>query len=43
MNEAITNELNARNAREHWLDVQARALYQAANLVANIAAKYINA
>ena len=31
------------NAREHWLDVQARALYQAANRVANIAAKYFNA
>ena len=31
------------NAREHWLDVQARALYQAANLVCNIANKYFNA
>lgn len=31
------------NAREHWLDVQARALYQAANLVCSIACKYFNA
>lgn len=31
------------NSREHWLDVQARALYQAANLVAAIANKYFNA
>lgn len=31
------------NSREHWLDVQARALYQAANRVANIAAKLLNA
>lgn len=31
------------NSREHWLDVQARALYQAANRVVNIAAKLLNA
>lgn len=31
------------NAREHWLDVQARALYQAANRVAKIAYEYFNA
>ena len=31
------------NAREYWLDTQARALSQAANRVANIAAKYFNA
>lgn len=31
------------NAREHWLDVQARALYQAANLICSIARKYLNA
>lgn len=31
------------NAREHWLDVQARALYQAANLICNIANNYFNA
>lgn len=31
------------NPREHWLDVQARAQYQAANLVWNIANKYFNA
>ncbi len=30
------------NAREHWLDVQTRAQYQAANLVCNIANKYLN-
>lgn len=31
------------NSREHWLDVQARALYQAANRVAEIASKLFNA
>lgn len=31
------------NSREHWLDVQARALYQAANRVAEIAKKFFNA
>lgn len=31
------------NSREHWLDVQARALYQAANRVAEIANKFFNA
>ena len=31
------------NSREHWLDVQARALYQAANRVAEIANKLFNA
>lgn len=31
------------NSCEHWLDVQARALYQAANRVASIAAKFLSA
>ena len=31
------------NARENWCDVQARALYQAANRVAEIANKFFNA
>lgn len=31
------------NAREHWLDVQARALYQAADRVCKIAYEYFNA
>lgn len=31
------------NARENWCDVQARALYQAANRVAAIANKFFNA
>lgn len=31
------------NSREHWLDVQARALYQAANRVTEIANKFFNA
>lgn len=30
------------NARENWCDVQAHALYQAANRVVNIAAKYLS-
>lgn len=41
----VTNKNGLRdmaNAREHWLDVQARALYQAATLVCNIANKYFN-
>lgn len=39
----VTNKNGLRefpNRREHWLDVQARALYQAANRVECIAAKY---
>ena len=42
----VTNKNGLRdmaNAREHWLDVQARALYQAATLVCNIANEYFNA
>ncbi len=42
----VTNKNGLRdypNSREHWLDVQARALYQAANRVAEIASKYFNA
>ena len=42
----VTNKNGLRdypNSREHWLDVQARALYQAANLVATIANKFFNA
>lgn len=42
----VTNRNGLRdmaNAREHWLDVQARALYQAANRVAEIANKFFNA
>lgn len=42
----VTNKNGHRdypNSREHWLDVQARALYQAANRVAEIANKYFNA
>lgn len=42
----VTNKNGLRdypNSREHWLDVQARALYQAANRVVEIANKYINA
>lgn len=42
----VTNKNGLRdypNSREHWLDVQARALYQAANRVAEIANKYFNA
>lgn len=42
----VTNKNGLRdypNSREHWLDVQARALYQAANRVAEIANKYLNA
>lgn len=31
------------NAREHWLDVQARALCQAANLICQIARNHFNA
>lgn len=41
----VTNKNGLRdypNSREHWLDVQARALYQAANRVAEIAAKYLS-
>ena len=42
----VTNKNGLRdypNSWEHWLDVQARALYQAANRVAEIANKYFNA
>lgn len=42
----VTNKNGLRdypNSREHWLDVQARALYQAANRVAEIASKFFNA
>lgn len=42
----VTNKNGLRdypNSREHWLDVQARALYQAANRVVSIARKYFNA
>lgn len=42
----VTNKSGLRdypNSREHWLDVQARALYQAANRVAAIANKFLNA
>ena len=42
----VTNKNGLRdypNSREHWLDVQARALYQAANRVVEIANKYFNA
>lgn len=42
----VTNKSGLRdypNSREHWLDVQARALYQAANRVAEIANKFVNA
>lgn len=42
----VTNKNGLRdypNSREHWLDVQARALYQAANRVTEIANKYFNA
>lgn len=42
----VTNKNGLRdypNSREHWLDVQARALYQAANRVAEIADKFFNA
>lgn len=42
----VTNKNGLRdypNSREHWLDVQARALYQAANRVAEIANKFLNA
>lgn len=42
----VTNKNGLRdypNSREHWLDVQACALYQAANRVVNIAAKLLNA
>lgn len=42
----VTNKNGLRdypNSREHWLDVQARALYQAANRVTEIATKYFNA
>ncbi len=42
----VTNKNGLRdypNSREHWLDVQARALYQAANRVAEIASKLFNA
>lgn len=42
----VTNKNGLRdypNSREHWLDVQARALYQAANRVAEIANKTFNA
>lgn len=41
----VTNKNGLRdypNSREHWLDVQARAMYQAANRVAEIAAKYLS-
>ena len=41
----VTNKNGLRdysNSREHWLDVQARALYQAANRVIKIAAKYLS-
>lgn len=42
----VTNKNGLRdmpNAYEHWLDVQARALYQASRRVVDIAAKYLNA
>lgn len=42
----VTNKNGLRdypNSREHWLDVQARALYQAAKRVAEIANKFLNA
>ena len=42
----VTNKNGLRcypNSREHWLDVQARALYQAAKRVAEIANKFFNA
>lgn len=42
----VTNKNGLRdypNSREHWLDVQARALYQAANRVTEIANKFFNA
>lgn len=42
----VTNKNGLRdypNSREHWLDVQARALHQAANRVAAIANKFFNA
>lgn len=42
----VTNKNGLRdypNSREYWLDVQARALYQAANRVAEIANKFFNA
>ena len=42
----VTNKNGLRdypNSGEHWLDVQARALYQAANRVAEIANKFFNA
>lgn len=42
----VTNKNGIRdypNNREHWLDVQARALHQAANRVTEIANKYLNA
>lgn len=42
----VTNKNGLRdypNSREHWLDVQARALYQAATRVAAIAEKLFNA
>lgn len=41
----VTNKNGLRefpNSREHWLDVQARALYQAANIVERIATKYLD-
>lgn len=41
----VTNKNGLRdypNSREHWLDVQARALNQASRRVASIAAKYLN-
>lgn len=37
------NILEYANARENWYDVQARALYQAANRVEEIANKFLNA
>lgn len=42
----VTNKNGLRdypNSWEHWLDVQARALYQAANRVTEIASKFFNA
>lgn len=42
----VTNKSGLRdmpNAYEHWLDIQARALYQASRRVVDIAAKYLNA
>ena len=42
----VTNKNGLRdypNNCEHWLDVQARALYQAANRVTEIANKFFNA